>query len=51
MRGFLLLIISMFILSTTIIAQNISGYVIDDENKPIMAANVYFISCPHKGTI
>lgn len=51
MRKVIFLIVSMLTLVTTIMAQNISGYVLDNEKKPIMAANVYFISRPHDGTI
>lgn len=41
----------MFTLGTITMAQNISGYVVDNEKTPIMAANVYFISCPQNGTV
>lgn len=41
----------MLTLGTITMAQNISGYVVDNEKTPIMAANVYFISRPHNGTV
>lgn len=41
----------MLTLGTITMAQNISGYVVDNEKTPIMAANVYFISRSRNGTV
>lgn len=49
MRNLLICIIS--VLTTTVYAQDISGIVVDDRNQPIFAANIYFVSNPHGGTI
>lgn len=50
MKKITLLSIAIFAL-TAVIAQDISGIVVDDRNLPIIAANVYFVSNPHNGTI
>ncbi|MFR1275435.1 MAG: carboxypeptidase-like regulatory domain-containing protein [Parabacteroides merdae] len=51
MKKVTILLITIFVLANIVNAQDISGIVTDDRNLPIFAANVYFESNPHNGTI
>ena len=51
MKKVAILLITIFALANIVNAQDISGIVTDDRNLPIFAANVYFESNPHNGTI